>query len=132
MAKLWTKRARAITKNGQPVLAEDDEHAIVAQWLDWRRVLWWHTPNGGSRHSAEAAKLKRLGVRPGVPDFLIATAPPKRPGSVGTALELKALDGKPPTRAQADMLVQLENLGWQTGWFRGANAAIDWLEEIGY
>lgn len=34
-------------------------------------VIWWHTPNGGKRSKREAAKLKEMGVRAGVPDLII-------------------------------------------------------------
>jgi len=33
-------------------------------------VLWWHTANGGRRDRVEAAKLKKMGVLPGVADLL--------------------------------------------------------------
>jgi len=48
--------------------------------LDVARVLrdhclpewvWWHTPNGGRRDVKEAAKLKLLGTRAGVPDLIL-------------------------------------------------------------
>jgi len=32
-------------------------------------VLWWHTPNGEHRDPKTAAKLKAMGVLPGVPDL---------------------------------------------------------------
>lgn len=34
--------------------------------------FWWcHVPNGGKRGKIEAAKLKKMGVKPGVADVLI-------------------------------------------------------------
>lgn len=36
-----------------------------------RIVDYFHVPNGGQRHAAVASKLKRMGVRAGVPDFVI-------------------------------------------------------------
>lgn len=35
-------------------------------------VLWLHVPNGGGRGVVTAAHLQRMGLRPGVADFLIA------------------------------------------------------------
>ena len=32
-------------------------------------LLFWHTPNGGTRKMGEARKFKDMGVRPGVPDL---------------------------------------------------------------
>jgi hypothetical protein len=49
-------------------------HTDVAKVLrdhclpDW---LWWHTPNGERRDVQTGARLKRMGVKPGVPDFLL-------------------------------------------------------------
>ena len=34
-------------------------------------VLYFHVPNGGLRNKREAAKLKRMGVLPGVADIVI-------------------------------------------------------------
>ncbi|GGH14590.1 hypothetical protein GCM10007036_14010 [Alsobacter metallidurans] len=35
----------------------------------------FHVPNGGKRNKSEAAKLKAMGVLPGVPDILIMVPP---------------------------------------------------------
>lgn len=71
----------------QETEAEDDLAKAVADFLRvaWPTDLpWWHTPNGGARvqverrdrttgktyrFSPEAAKLKAMGVRAGVPDL---------------------------------------------------------------
>jgi hypothetical protein len=34
-------------------------------------VVAWHTPNGGSRHGAEAKRLKEMGVLAGIPDYFM-------------------------------------------------------------
>jgi trehalose utilization protein len=39
--------------------------ATGASWI------WWHTPNGEVRNKITAAKLKAMGVRPGIPDFVL-------------------------------------------------------------
>lgn len=101
---------------------------IVANWLNAKRLFWLHVPNGGSRNVVEAAKLKRMGVRPGCPDFLILS-PPKFLGYSHVALELKSLDGVAPRPTQVAFLKELDRLHWLTGWFRGADAAIKWLEK---
>ena len=53
----------------------------------------FHVPNGGKRDEITAAKLKREGVRPGVPDIHVALA---RGGYFGLWIEMKA---KPPHNA---------------------------------
>jgi len=32
-------------------------------------VIGWHTPNGGSRHGAEAKRFKEMGALAGIPDY---------------------------------------------------------------
>ena len=48
-------------------------HAECVAWFrkTFPATLGWHTPNGGKRGKAEAAKFRRLGVLPGVPDWII-------------------------------------------------------------
>lgn len=48
-------------------------------------LLYWHVPNGGRRHPAEARKFKDMGVRPGVPDLCFVLA-----GGLSGFIELKA------------------------------------------
>lgn len=52
-------------------------------------LMAWHSPNGGSRDVREAAKLKAMGVRPGVPDLAVV-------GDEGRLhfIEFKALKGR--------------------------------------
>lgn len=34
-------------------------------------AVWWATPNGEHRHPVTAARLQRLGVKPGIPDLFV-------------------------------------------------------------
>lgn len=79
---------------------EDDLQVAVAQYLDLRGWLWTHFPAGEKRHPRVGAKLKRMGLKRGVPDCLIFEPVPKcvvqstdyfkiRPGYYGLAIELK-------------------------------------------
>lgn len=71
-------------------MKEDRIHASVVEYL--RLALpyckVWHTPNGELRDKRTAAKLKWLGVLPGVPDILILA-----PGGVLYQIEVKAPGG---------------------------------------
>lgn len=54
--------------------AEDRLQITVADYLDRclpNDAVYFAIPNGGSRNKIEAAKLKRMGVRAGVPDLCI-------------------------------------------------------------
>jgi len=70
-----------------------------------KRVLYWHTPNGGARSKATGRNLKAMGVLPGVLDlaFLLPDGSP-------AFLELKSKDGRLEP-AQTDFMVKCEALG---------------------
>lgn len=53
------------------------------------RVIWFAVPNGESRSARTGAKLKAMGVRPGVADIVIVL-----PGGMVAFLELKAAAGR--------------------------------------
>lgn len=59
---------------GVLVNSEDDLCMACVRWYDRMigdRFGLIHIPNGGSRNPIEAKKFKRMGVRAGVPDFLV-------------------------------------------------------------
>jgi hypothetical protein len=64
------------------------------------RVVWWHTPNGGVRSLAEAAKFKAMGVRAGVADLIffwpgsIIFGGSKLQVQMSLAIELKTSTGR--------------------------------------
>ena len=70
-------------------------------------VIAWHTPNGGYRRRTEAAILKGLGVRAGIPDVLALK------GSRLFALELKA-EGETLSDEQKKTLIALREAGATT------------------
>ena len=81
--------------------SELDEQILLAQYLDWIGVLWFHPPNEGRRSWRTGVALKRAGMKSGVPDCIIITPPPNRPDRRGTAIELKRCDGGQLTANQA-------------------------------
>ena len=94
--------------------SEDDEQAAVFEWaaLMERQYpclkLLYHVPNGGKRDKAEAAKLKRMGVKPGVCDIVLPAA---RGGYHGLYIELKVGTNK-PTAEQKDFMRSLDIEGY--------------------
>lgn len=78
--------------------------------------MMYHIPNGGKRNRAEAARLKRQGVKAGVPDICL---PVPRYGFHGLYIELKAGDNK-PTEKQSKWISLLQKQGYATavcvGW----------------
>ncbi len=121
-------RARGV-KNGRPVFSEAIETMKVAHWLRFNKINFCHVPNGELRDIRVARRLKLMGVERGVSDFIIFDPPRCKQHYCGTALELKALDGKPPTEAQIKFLDMLRAHGWLATWLYGAEDAIKWLEQ---
>jgi len=118
--------------------SEEDIHKAIVKWADQQATtepaleMLFHVPNGGSRHVAEATKLKAMGTRQGVPDLLL---PAGRLGGhdgacerieySGLALELKSPSGRlRPT--QAWWLRRLQDQGWAVAvaWTFGEAKAI--------
>jgi len=107
---------------------EDTEQLAVVAWCegyavaDERARLLLHVPNGGSRHIVEASKLRRLGVRAGVPDLLlpVAVAPYH-----GLWIEMKRRKGGLVSAAQHGWIDALRAEGYAVAVARGADEAID-------
>ena len=113
---------------------EAQEQAFLFDWIDANSsrvfALRWsfHPANGEYRHPATAARLKTMGVRPGVVDFLL-------PYHVydagvdklytGLAIELKRGDrSNKPTPEQEQWLLWLDSQDWRCVVCYGAQEAI--------
>ena len=101
----------------------------IIRWADEEsgipELAWLHhSPNGGHRHVAVAAKMKRMGTRAGWPDLVL---PVRRGCYVGFALELKVGKNK-PTDTQLAWIDHLAREGWYCSIQWGADNAIDEIE----
>lgn len=70
---------------------EEGLQGYVADRLRWDGVpglIWYHPANEGKRSPRTGARLKRLGMRPGVADMAIVL-----PGGRACFLELKSAEG---------------------------------------
>ncbi len=79
----------------------------LAAWPELR--LLHHIPNGGHRGKREAGQLKRMGVKPGVPDLCLPVA---RGGHHGLYVELKRRDGSRVSSEQRAWLAALHAGGY--------------------
>lgn len=129
-------------------LTEYQECADLARWLDRRGVLFTHVPMGGQRNPKEAARLKAIGTKAGVPDFLIFSLPPGTPYGAavappvpgetfrlpprGIAVEMKRARGGPVSAAQEWWIEALRKHGWEAWVCNGAKDAITRLEDLGF
>lgn len=87
--------------------AEDKEAMALWQWSQTQPIVrdhLLHIPNGGRRNIREAARLKKMGVRPGVSDYLL---PISRGGYIGLWVELKSKLGRltPEQRAWIERMI---------------------------
>lgn len=87
-------------------------------------VCWWHTPNGELRDGKTGARLKQIGVRPGVPDLAIVV------DGRFHAIELKTEAGR-MSSAQRVFAEELERAGGVFHVARGLDRAVKILKAIG-
>lgn len=107
--------------------AEDQIQRAVFQHIAARSapgVFAFHVPNGGKRRPIEAAIMKGMGVRAGVPDVIAI-----HQGKV-YALELKAPGGR-PTPKQIDAVEAIRNAGGFAAITEGLDRALACLEAWG-
>ncbi len=110
---------------------EDAIQRALFQWITLatpripQLALAFHPANGGKRDAREAARLKGMGVRAGVPDVMI----PHTGGDestlnfwYGLAIELKAQKGV-VTHSQKEWHERLRSAGWQVNVCRSFDEA---------
>ncbi len=99
---------------------ESEEQAAVADYLRYLKVLFNHSPNEGDRKPQYTAKLKRMGMRTGFPDFFIYET---RGGWHGLAIELKRVKGGRVTDEQRKCLRELMDRGYYAAVCKGFDEA---------
>jgi len=110
-------------KKGKRVPLEHDEQKAFIEWfrLAHPGVVIFAIPNGGSRHPAEAARLKQSGVLSGVPDLFIP--------AWKMWIEMKRKRGGRLSQSQADMMVYLRNFGYTCLVAEGCDDAVHLVTE---
>lgn len=100
------------------------EHAEQVTLIDWYDMQYkdkalFAIPNGGKRNMVTALKLKAEGVRPGVPDLMLAKV---SSGYHGLFIELKRTKGGSTSKEQKQWLQYLNRAGYRAVVCKG------WLE----
>lgn len=111
-------------------ISESEEQIAVMTWAKYMErkypalKLLHHIPNGGSRNVAEAVNLKKMGVKPGVPDLCLPV-----PSGEYHALyiEMKAEKGR-VSALQTEWIADLQKYGNRAVVCYGAKEAIDEIE----
>ena len=112
---------------------EGYEQAALFEWAEYQAAvmqelqLLYHIPNGGLRSKSEAARMKRQGVKAGVPDLLLPVA---RGGWHGLYIEMKAEGGRASTE-QKKWIAALQEQGYRAeicvGWEAAAKLLTEYL-----
>lgn len=121
-------------KNKMPVPTEAQEQMTLFHGLKCKAEnipklkLLYHVPNGGSRHKAEAGRLRAEGVKAGVPDLCLPVA---RGGFHGLYIELKRRRGGRASDLQITWMEELMRQGYCValceGWERAADTIMQYL-----
>lgn len=121
-------------KNKMPVPTEAQEQMTLFSWAAMQSgkypelKLLYHVPNGGSRHKAEAGRLRAEGVKAGVPDLCLPVA---RGKYHGLYIELKRQRGGRASEFQSAWLTALSAQGYKAalccGWESAAETIIEYL-----
>lgn len=101
-------------------MSEADEQIAVVDYCNWKRIPVFHIPNERRCSQAQGLRLKRMGVRSGVPDLCIPVA---RGGFHALYIEMKSKTGK-PTRTQLEWIDLLRSQGCAAEICHGADEAI--------
>lgn len=108
------ERSVAKTVKYKAELPEDIEQQMVFDWAEVMECrypclsLMYHVPNEGKRSKATGARMKRMGLRRGVPDICLPVA---RGGFHGLYIEMKAVGGR-ATKEQCEYLDALREEGY--------------------
>lgn len=121
---------RATVKTRLSLPTEEQEQAEVCRYLDLIGADYCAVPNGGHRHKAVAVKLKKAGVKAGVPDILIFNRVADDPECRGVAIEMKRLKGGQLSPHQKKWIERLSSLGWKCFVCHGAGEAVDVIQEL--
>lgn len=125
------------SKLALPRVPEEAEQAALFRWFGLTR--WQgrtladyalHIPNEGKRSAIAGWRLKRVGMKPGVPDVLLPIA---AGGYHGLWLELKAIGGR-LSEAQQDVIAMLRGQGYRVevcfGWDEARAAVERYLGQV--
>lgn len=113
------------------VPSEDAEQRTTVEYCEAMGIPVFHIPNEGKRSKAYAARMKRVGLRSGVPDLMVPVA---RGDYHGLFIEMKRRNFTPSklTDSQREWIYTLKANGYAAFVCAGADKAIrcvDWYME---
>jgi VRR-NUC domain len=121
----WTK-SRKPKQINLIIPSEKEEQRTAVQWLSLNKILFYPVANGRKATIVEAMELKRLGVRPGVPDLVIPIA---RKGFHGMYVEMKRKQRGIVSAEQKFWLQALTEQGYYAVVAKGSNHFINLVND---
>jgi len=121
------KLARRRIKTVELFPTEHQEQCRVIAWCDAHPIAKtiFAIPNGSHKSPAMAAKFKREGLRPGVPDLFL---PVPSKGYHGLFIEMKRTRGSVTSTAQKEWEHELREFGYGYYCCKGAEDAIQSIQ----
>ena len=121
-------------KKKSNIPTEWQEQVKLCTWLDRNHIRYFAIPNGGKRNLLEAAKLKRSGVKAGVPDIFLPipsyhTSGLKTKWRHGLWIELKRVSAGIVSTAQKEWIDYLNQQGYVAVVAYGALEAMQIVRE---
>lgn len=108
---------------------EEDEQAALFEYASWQQEPEWglmfSIPNGGFRSKRTGAKMKRTGLKAGVPDLYLPVA---RDKYFGMFIEMKSEKGRVQPN-QAVWIADLKEQGYRVEVCYGCEAAINTIND---
>jgi len=130
-----TAKPFKLTAPKPPVPTEYDEQSALMEWAElaskkYPELRWLHSiPNGAFVNIVTAVKLKKSGVKKGIPDLCL---PVSRGGFHGLYVELKRVKGGRVDPEQAECHLFLGNAGYRVavckGWEAAKATILDYLK----
>lgn len=103
---------------------EQTEQIVFIQWLQWKGLHYWHTPNSTYTKSwSQKRHNKDMGVQSGIPDLFVII------GSRVIGVEMKRKKGGVVSDNQKVWIERLNKAGIETRVCNGAKEAISFVEE---
>lgn len=122
-------------QDASPVPTEAVEQERLFIWADLHKWKWpelenlYHIPNEGKRSKRTGARLKRQGLKSGVPDLCLPVA---RCGCHALYIEMKRMKDGRPTKDQLDWINRLTQQGNMAlvcqGWEQAAEVMEAYME----
>lgn len=110
--------------------SEETEQMALIDWCNINTCIYpelkliYHIPNGGKRGKSEGARLKRVGVKKGVPDLCL---PVPRKNYHGLYIEMKYGNGR-TSKEQKEWINKLNEQGYYAVVCNGFEEAKDTIE----